>query len=273
MRSWWGLAGGLGLVIMVGVAWARSGPAAVVLRFSDRASSPSVAAAPSPPSAGLEAPVAPAGDWLQQHGWRKVWPKSLFGRGIDLAFAGSEAQRYLRLSADSTYAIWTHTLRVDPQQLPIFELTWGIERFPTGAALDLYERNDRPLAVIVSFGPKVPTPGLLPDVPRGLALFWGETETVGVTYTCVTPREGPADKPLQCTYPHIKYLALRRGAPGTIHTDRVNLLELFPLHFPDYWQAHRQVPPVVAVSFEAYANHTASQSVARLYTLAFRPQV
>jgi hypothetical protein len=109
-----------------------------------------------------------------------------------------------------------------------------------------------------------------PDVPRGLAFFWGESETVGASYTCIAPRQGPSEERMQCVYPHVKYIALRSGGAGTVHTDRVNLLELFRQQFPDYWQEHREVPPVVAVSFEARSDRTKSQSVARLYALTFR---
>lgn len=123
---------------------------------------------------------------------------------------------------------------------------------------------------MVSFGPEVRSGGLQPNVPRGLAFFWGETETVGATYTCITPRQGLADERLQCVYPHVKYIALRRGGAGVVQTDSVNLLELFQQQFPDYWQAHQQVPPVVRVSFEARSDRTQSLAVARLYALVFR---
>ena len=111
---------------------------------------------------------------------------------------------------------------------------------------------------------------LRPDVPRGLAFFWGETETVGTTYTCIPPRQGLTGDRLQCVYPHIKYIALRRGAAGTVQTDHVNLLEVFQQQFPDYWQEHHQVPPVVGVSFEARSDRTASLTIARLYSVTFQ---
>jgi hypothetical protein len=151
----------------------------------------------------------------------------------------------------------------------MLDITWAVERFPEGAALDLHGRNDRPIVIMVSFGPVVNSGGLRPNVPRALAFFWGETETVGATYTCVAPRQGPAQERLQCAYPHIKYIALRSGGAGTVHTDRVHLLELFRQQFPDYWQEFQQVPPVVAVSFEARSDRTKSLAIARLYTLAF----
>lgn len=71
-------------------------------------------------------------------------------------------------------------------------------------------------------------------------------------------------------YPHVKYIALRSGDVGTVHTDRMNLVELFRQQFPEYWQEHQQVSPVVGVSFEARSDRTASHSIARLYALAFR---
>ena len=48
------------------------------------------------------------------------------------------------------------------------------------------------------------------------------------------------------------------------------LLEVFPQQFPDYWQAHHAVPPVVGVSFEARADRTASLAMARLYRVVFQ---
>jgi len=261
--------GWLSLVVL-SMSLARALPNALVLRFSDMESEPYRSVQLTSSSPAPDAPEAPASNWLRQHDWQKVWPKLFFGKGLELTFAGPPAQRYLRLSADSAYAVWTHRLTVDPQQQPMFDITWAVERFPEGAALDLYGRNDRPIVVMVSFGPEVRSSGLHPDVPRGLAFFWGETETVGATYTCIPPRQGPAEERMQCVYPHVKYIALRSGGAGTVYTDRVNLLELFRQQFPDYWQEHQQVPPVVAVSFEARSDHTKSHSIARLYTLVFR---
>ena len=116
----------------------------------------------------------------------------------------------------------------------------------------------------------MPSGGLRPAVPRGLAFFWGETDTIGQTYTCRPPRAGFVGDPLQCVYPHIKYIALRQGGAGMVQTDHVNLLEVFPQQFPDYWQAHHAVPPVVGVSFEARSDRTASLARARLYRVAFQ---
>jgi hypothetical protein len=269
MRDFGLSAGGLVLLVVLSIGLARGVPDTTVLRFTDMSTHATPSLLPFA-SAEPEAPAVPAYDWLRQHGWEQVWPKLLFGKAVALGFSGPPAQRYLRLSADKAYAIWSRRLTVDPSQRPILEITWAIERFPHEAALDLYGRNDRPITVLVSFGPEVPSGGLHPDVPRGLAFFWGETETIGATYTCVTPRQGPAEKRLQCTYPHIKYIALRRGEAGTVYTDRVNLQESFQQQFPDYWQEHHQVPPVVAVSFEARSDRTDSLSVARLYALTFR---
>jgi hypothetical protein len=190
-----------------------------------------------------------------------------------LRFAGPSGQRYLRISTNNAYYIWSRSVEIDPHRLPFLEITWGVDRFPRQAALDVYGRNDRPITIMLSFGPKVPSPGIRPDVPRALAFFWGETETVGATYTCVMPRSGRADKRLQCKFPQVKYIALRRGGAGSVHTDRVNLLEYFRQQFPAYWQEHRRVPPIVAVSFEAGSNKTDSTSVARLYALVFTAEV
>jgi hypothetical protein len=215
------------------------------------------------------APQAPANTWLDQQGWHQVWPRALFGTKQRLFFAGSPAQRYLRVYTDKTYYILAHPLELDPQVLPWLSITWGVERFPVGAALDLNGRNDRPIVIMVSFGERVGSSGLLPSVPRALAFFWGETEQVGSVYTCITLRNGPPDERLQCRYPHVKYLALRQGEAGSVHTDQVNLLQHFQEQFPDYWQEHHRVPQVVAVSIEASSKKTHSISSARLYSLSF----
>jgi hypothetical protein len=220
------------------------------------------------PVSMVENPAAPAETWLKHNQWKQVWPL-WSSTGQALAFSGPLTQRYLRLSTDNSYYIWTRELELDPHQLPFLDITWGIEQFPQEAALDVYGRNDRALTVMLSFGPKVSSPGLIPNVPRTLAFFWGETETVGTSYTCITPRLGPADTRLQCRYPHVKYIALRRGEAHTVHTDRVPLLEVFRQHFPAYWQEHQRVPSIVAISLEAGSSYTGSTSSARLYAVAF----
>jgi hypothetical protein len=270
MRDFWLPIGGLVLWVILGLGLAYGLPDMMMLHFSDLSSPPDLPSQLTFSSPEPEAPAGPARDWLRHHGWERVWPKLRLGKDIELTFNGPPAQRYLRLSADKAYAIWSHRLNIDPYQQPILEITWAIERFPQGAALDLHGRNDRAIVVVVSLGPEVPSGGLHPDVPRGLAFFWGETEKVGANYTCITPHNEPGEKPLQCTYPHLKYIALRNGEAGTVHTDRVNLLETFQQQFPDYWQENQQVPPVVAVSFEAASDRTESLSIARLYALTFR---
>ncbi len=211
----------------------------------------------------------PAKAWLDQHGWQQVWPPTLFGTQQALWFAGPAAERYLRVYADKAFYILTREVNIDPQALPWLSLTWGIERFPAGAALDRYGRNDRAIVVMVSFGERLGSGGLLPSVPRSLAFFWGETERVGAMYTCIPARDGPPDTRLQCKYPHVKYLALRQGDAGSVHTDRVNLLEHFQTQFPDYWQEHHKAPPIVGISIEAASGKTQSISSARLYRLRF----
>jgi hypothetical protein len=246
-----------------------------VLRFSDTLASQDAsheAASAVFPVSEPEAPTVPANSWLMRQGWKQIWPLRLLGAGTPLFFAGPATQRYLQLSADNDYYIWTRQLDVDPHTHPVLEIAWGIERFPQGAALDVNDRTDRPLVVLVSFGPKVPSSGLIPSVPRGLAFFWGETETVGTLYTCITPKNGPAHVRMQCRYPHVKYIALRRGAAGSVHTDHANLLAYFQQQFPEYWQQYQRVPPVVAVSFEVRSDRTHTVTSARLYSLSFRAQ-
>jgi len=251
-------------IIVLGVHLAGALPETYTLRFSDVSPTATLIVGPE-----RAAPQALANTWLDQQGWQQVWPVTLFGTQQRLFFAGSPAQRYLRVYADKTFYILARQLELDPQALPWLSITWGVERFPTGAALDLSGRNDRPIVIMVSFGERVGPSGLLPSVPRALAFFWGETEQVGTTYTCITPRNGPADVRLQCRYPHVKYIALRHGEAGSVHTDQVNLLKHFQEQFPDYWQEHYRVPQVVAVSIEASSKKTHSISSARLYSLSF----
>jgi hypothetical protein len=269
MREHWWTIVWLMIIPVLGLGLAQAIPEANVLRFSDKSASTPLSQAVFAPTKP-DAPAMPAYDWLEEHGWHQVWPKLFFGKRLDLVFDGPLAQRYLRIDADDAYAVWTRRMTVDPHRFPILEITWAIERFPQNASLSVYGRNDRPIAVIVSFGPKVPSGILRPDVPRGLAFFWGETEQVGKEYTCITPRRGPQDERLQCTYPHIKYIALRSDDAKTVHTDRVNLVELFRRDFPEYWAQHGQAPAVTAVSFEARTTRTDSVSIARLYGIAFR---
>ena len=262
-------------VVLLGFGIGRVMPLAFVLRFSDTLpaqDAPQQATVAVLPTSAPEAPMAPANSWLMHYGWKQIWPLRLLGAGTPLFFAGPLTQRYLRLSADDDYYIWTRQIDIEPHDYPVLELTWSIERFPQGAALDINDRTDRPLVVLVSLGPKMPSSGLIPSVPRGLAFFGGETETVGALYTCVTPKNGPADARLQCRYPHVKYIALRRGEAGGVYTDQVNLLEHFRQQFPEYWQQHQRVPSVVAVSFEVRSDRTHTFSSARLYSLSFRAQ-
>ena len=268
MPTTWSKAVLLLLVLVLSVPLAGAIPETYTLRFSD---APSTATLTSSPERA--APQARANTWLDQQSWQQVWPPSLFGTQQRLFFAGPPAQRYLRVYADKTFYILARQLELDPHTLPWLSITWGVERFPVGAALDLNGRNDRPVVVMVSFGERVGPSGLLPSVPRALAFFWGETEQVGTMYTCITPRNGPPDIRLQCRYPHVKYIALRHGEVGSIHTDQVNLLEHFQAHFSDYWQEHHRVPQVVAVSIEASSRKTQSISSARLYSLRFSAAV
>lgn len=268
--------GGIGLALMVvlgvGVAWAM--PKSHVLRFSDTPvlktpASNGYFTLVTPLPTDADSPMQKAGDWLKRNGWKRIWPFFASGNGQRLTFAGPPTQRYLRLNADKSFYIWGLQTEIDPHQLPNLEISWGVERFPKDAALDIYDRNDRPISVMIAFGPKVTSPGLMPNIPRALAFFWGATETVGASYTCITPRQGPRDVRMQCKYPHVKYIALRSGGAGGVHTDRVNLIEYFQRYFPEYWRQHQRVPPVVAVSFEARSDQTDSLSIARLYAVAF----
>jgi hypothetical protein len=252
---------------------------AYVLRFSDTLSHQSHALQQPqpfrllPPTPKPALPAAPAADWLKQSDWKRAWPWLKMGQAQTLQFAGPKTERYLQIKATDDFFVWSRKLDLDPQRWPILELTWGVDRFPEQAALDIYGRNDRPIVVFIAFGPKLPAiKNLRPSAPRSLAFFWGETDTKGTTYTCVEPRNGPDDVRLQCTYPHVKFIALRSGSAGTLHTEQINLLDHFRHQFPDYWNEHQQVPPIVGVGFEARTDLTKSTSSARLYAIAFTTQ-
>ncbi len=246
------------LYLVSTVAW--TAPKAYTVRFSDMPEADVRA------SNGTEAPIVSANRWMRKNGWKQVWPIVLIGKGKRLDFAGPAQNRFLRVATDESFFIWGNEVNLDPQEYPVLELVWGIEAFPSAAAMDLYKRNDRALVVQVLFGETLPTKGL-PDLPRMLAFFWGETETVGDTYTCIPPREGPVDVRIMCLYPHVKYIALRSGGEGGVFTDRVNLLDYFREQFPDYWREHHQAPTIVGLSFEAQSRHTQSRSSARLYSI------
>lgn len=249
------------LVVLCLVSLAAvAAPKAYTVRFSDMPKADVSA------DEGAEAPAVSANRWLRKNGWEQVWPIVILGKGKPLDFAGPPHNRFLRVVADESFFIWGREVNLDPQAFPVLELVWGIEAFPDGAAMDLHKRNDRAIVVQVLFGDKLPTSGR-PHLPRMLAFFWGETETVGDSYTCIPPREGPADARIMCVYPHVKYIALRSGNEGRVFTDRVNLLEYFQEQFPDYWREHRQAPAIVGLSFEAQSGYTKSRSSARLYSI------
>lgn len=250
------------LYLVSTAAW--TAPKAYTVRFSDM---PDVDVSAANRA---EAPVVSANKWLRKNGWKQVWPIVLVGKGKPLNFAGPSQNRFLRVAADRTFFIWGSEVNLDPQEYPVLELVWGMEAFPNGAAMDLYKRNDRALVVQVLFGDKLTTTGF-PDLPRILAFFWGETETIGTSYTCIPPREGPADARLMCTYPHVKYIALRSGGEGSVFTDRVHLLDFFREQFPNYWREHQRAPAIVGLSFEAQSGHTKSRSSARLYSIRLLP--
>lgn len=273
-RNFWPVLLWLMALLVLGLSAVWAIPEGHILRFSDtpylhQPISAGVAVPIMPIAAEPDSPMTSAGEWLNRNGWKQVWPLMPLSKRDLPSFAGPATQRYLRINADDKFYIWGRLIDVDPHRFPLLNITWGVERFPRQAALDIYGRNDRPIVVTVSLGPKIRSPGLLPNVPRTLAFFWGETETVGTSYTCIKPRQGPVDRRMQCKYPHVKYIALQRGNAGSIRTDRVNLLEYFRQYFPDYWKRHGRVPPVVGVSFEARSDKTESVTVARLYSIAF----
>lgn len=261
MREFWQRAALVLIILYLLSAAAWTAPKTYTVRFSDMSE-----AGVSATANGAEAPVVSANRWLRKNGWEQVWPVVLLGKGKPLDFAGPSQNRFLRVAANRSFFIWGSEVNLDPQEYPILELVWGIEAFPRDAAMDLYDRNDRAIVVQVLFGAELPTTGY-PDLPRMLAFFWGETETIGNSYTCIPPREGPADVRIMCIYPHVKYIALRSGDEGRVFTDRVNLLDHFREQFPDYWREHERAPAIVGLSFEAQSGHTKSRSSARLYSI------
>src|SRR5215470_9997762 len=92
-------------VIVLGARLAGALPEAYTLRFSDV---PPTATRISSPE--RTAPQVPANTWLDQQGWQQVWPLALFGTQQRLFFAGSPAQRYLRVYADKTFYILARQL-------------------------------------------------------------------------------------------------------------------------------------------------------------------
>src|SRR5216684_1346051 len=87
-------------VIILGTRLAGALPETYTLRFSDVPPTATLISSPE-----RAAPQAPANAWLDQQGWQQVWPLTLFGTQQRLFFAGSPAQRYLRVYADKTYYI------------------------------------------------------------------------------------------------------------------------------------------------------------------------
>ena len=234
-------------------------PETYTLRFSDVPATATL----SQPLSG--APQAPANIWPTSSTGNR-WPPSLFGAQQRLFFAGPPAQRYLRVYADKTFYILARQLELDPQALPWLSITWGVERFPLTRRWISTVATTAPSRHGVVWRPHSAS-GLLPSVPRPWR-FLGKPSRLA-RCTRVSRHVRPSDIRLQCKYPHVKYIALRHGEAGSIHTDQVNLLEHFQAHFADYWQEHHRVPQVVAVSIEASSRKTQSISSARLYSLSF----
>ena len=175
LRSCWPCAAAFLFIVLLGLGIGRAVPPAFVLRFSDTLPTPDAshqATFAVLPVSEPEAPAVSANSWLMRNCWKLIWPFGLLGAGGQVLFGGPASQRYLRLSADDDYYIWTRQIDVDPHEHPVLELTWGIERFPQGAALDVNDRTDRPLVVLVSFGPKMPSPGLTPSFLGGRRRSW-----------------------------------------------------------------------------------------------------
>jgi hypothetical protein len=64
---------------------------------------------------------------------------------------------------------------------------------------------------------------------------------------------------------------LQRGDSGQVKHNRVNLVETFTTHFPDYVQQHG-TPPMTAISIESRSDLTQSTAAAKLYSIALYAQ-
>ena len=249
------------MILCLGNALAWSAPKAYTVRFSDMPEVDSRVAGEA------EAPTVSANRWLRKKGWEQVWPVVLIGKGKPLDFAGPPENRFLRVAANDTFFIWGKEVKLDPQQFPVLELVWGVEAFADGAAMDLYERNDRAIVVQVLFGDKLPTSGL-PDLAAHAGVLLGAKRRPSATTTPVcSPERGPQTHGSCAVTRTVKYLALRSGGEGRVFTDRVNLLKDFREQFPEYWREHRQAPSIVGLSFEAQSAYTKSRTSARLYSI------
>ena len=251
---------------------AHANAPAFQMRFSDEPNAPLILPQQiSNSGSGNEInPQKKVKKWFNQHGLKGAYP--LFaGTNDRFWFAGPPGQRYLRIHAQNDYFIFVHQLDqpVNLQAHPIFEIVWAVDTFPQNASMGVYNRHDRAVVVVLSFGDKVS--GNWKNVPRGLAFYWSENDEVGRSYTCITPEGAPSGHQQACTYPHVKYIPLQRGDGGQVKHNRVNLAEMFAAHFPDYVQQHG-MPPMTAISIESRSDLTQSTAAARLYSIALYAQ-
>src|SRR5262249_45795840 len=133
---------------------------------------------------------------------------------LQVTFAGPPAQRYLRLTADKAFTIWAHRLTVDPQQYPILALTWAVERFPSGAALDLPGRNDRAVAVVVSLGPTVRSGVCAPICPAAWLFSGGKPKHPGRPIPVFRPAPDTWGTPCNASIPTSSTSRCGRGERG-----------------------------------------------------------
>ena len=120
-RRCWPCVAAFLFIVVLGLGTGRAVPLAYVLRFADtlpRQDPSHQAVFAVLPENAPEAPAVSANSWLMHNGWKQIWPLRLLGAGPPLFFAGPPTQRYLRLSADDNYYIWTRqsTPAVDIQQ-------------------------------------------------------------------------------------------------------------------------------------------------------------
>jgi Protein of unknown function (DUF3047) len=242
------------------------------IRFSDEPNAPLILPQQlSKAESGNEInPQKKVKNWFKQHGWKGAYPP-FAGTNERFWFAGPPGQRYLRIHAQNDFFIFVHQLDhpVNLQTHPIFEIVWAVDTFPQNASMGVYNRHDRAVVVVISFGDKVS--GNLKNVPRGLAFYWGENDEVGRSYTCIAPAGAPSGHQQACTYPHVKYIPLQQGDGGKVKYNRINLVETFTTHFFDYVQQHG-MPPMTAISIESRSDLTHSTASARLYSITLDAQ-
>ena len=246
-------------------------PSSYVIRFSDEPQAALLRPDQIQPATNHNEvnPQKKVNEWFSQNDFKGAYPMWAKADGR-FWFAGPPGQRYLRVQAQDAYFIFVKQLDqpIHLNERSILEIVWAVDTFPDDASMGVYNRQDRAVVVVISFGDKVR--GNWKNVPRGLAFYWNESDTIGQSYTCIKPEGGPPGHQQACTYPHVKYIPLQKGHPKHVKRDRVNLTDAFKTHFRDYTQQNG-LPPITAISIESRSDLTESTAASRLYSIAFHP--